>query len=61
MIVLKATNQDGLEEITVEHEVKNEGKVTEEHHFRLRKDNDQRIIYFVMGRDTARELRRHIR
>jgi len=60
MLILTATNQDGLEEITVEHEVKNEGKVTEEHHFRLRKRNDQRIIYFVMGRDAARELRRHI-
>lgn len=60
MIVIKATDQASLSEITFEHEVKNKGKVTEEHHFYIRRQEDGRVYHFTMGSAEAKELKAHI-
>ena len=64
MLLIKITDQETLDEVALVHEVKNEGKVTEEHHIRIHsvKGNveGKPLHHYVMGKSEAAELKRHL-
>ena len=61
MVTVNANDAMTKEELHVQHEVHNKGKLTEEHHFFVRVPGcNVPRVYFIMGRDDARELKAHI-
>ena len=42
------------------HEVKNRGKITEEHHFSFVLNNGNEFAHYVFGKDEADALKRYL-
>ena len=59
-LVVFGTDQNGLKELELHHEVKNKGSITEEQHFTIRRPDDSKVLHFILGPDAARELKAHI-
>jgi hypothetical protein len=63
MLVVTATDQSDLNEIKVEHEIKNKGKAAEEHHFYISRSDiggPSKKFHFVLDPEQARELKAHL-
>jgi hypothetical protein len=64
MLLIKVTDHFTSEIVVMTHEVKNEGKVTEEHHIRIHPEKGEvdgkPIEHYVLGKEEALELKRHL-
>jgi hypothetical protein len=64
MLLIKVTDHPTADEVVLTHEVKNEGKMTEEHHIRIHpvKGNveGRPIAHYVLDKAAAAELKRHL-
>jgi hypothetical protein len=64
MIILKVTDHKTSDTVVLSHEVKNAGKITEEHHigFHSLKDpiEGPTLAMYVLSADAARELKAHL-
>jgi hypothetical protein len=66
MLLIEATNTTTNLPVDMYHEVRNEGKMTEEHHFSFFAKSTQRspsgklISHYVLDAQAAAELKRHL-
>lgn len=66
MLLIEGTNSTTGTEVDIYHEIKNEGKLTEEHHISVftkgtgRSPAGKILAHYVISKDAAAELKAHL-